>query len=144
MRKAISTLLATALISASALYLTASPVLAEEVLYCVDTKSAGLVWNNKGEASVSAFDPDRWTIKVVSETERVITRIGDTAGRSDTYTCKRPYLAPLKNTIVCDDDYGDTPWIFHRNTYIRAFLSGPPAGGGDPNSLVAYGTCTKW
>jgi hypothetical protein len=123
-----------------ALCLTASPVLAEEVLYCVDTQVVGFVWDKSGEASVIKFRPIRYTIKV-SETERVITRmVSVTAGNPTVYKCKRPFTSSQE--LACDDGSGMQPWVFHRNTYTRSFLYGPP--GGDPNISVAYGTCTKF
>src|SRR5262245_60014154 len=106
MRKALSTILVTPLLSASALYLnlTASPVLAEEVLYCVDTQAVGFVWDN-GNVRRRAFTQER---------------------------------------IICAESTSFEPWAFYRNTYTRAFLAGPPAGGTDPNTWIAYGTCTKF
>jgi hypothetical protein len=41
-------------------------VLAEEVLYCVDKAAIGFKWNRNGEASRAQFEPNRYTIKVVS------------------------------------------------------------------------------
>jgi hypothetical protein len=65
----------------------ASPVLAEEVLYCVDTEMVGFAWDKAGQARQARFKPDRFTVKLVSDTERIITRmVGHTAGSSRTYT----------------------------------------------------------
>jgi hypothetical protein len=122
-----------------------SPTLAEEVLYCVDTQAVGFTWDKRGQASVSKFVPERFTIKIVTETERVITRMtGDTPGWSIVFTCKRPYPTQTPEQIACDERRSQMPWVFHRNTYLRAILMGPPGGGSDPNSQVAYGTCTKF
>jgi hypothetical protein len=51
----------------------ASPVLAEEVLDCTDTAVVGFKWDNKGVASPIGFEPNRYTIKVVSDSKRLIT-----------------------------------------------------------------------
>jgi hypothetical protein len=123
-------------------FFTASPVLAEEVLYCVDTAVAGFKWDKSGQASVAEFKPGRFTIKIVSVTERIVTPMeGDIAGRSRPIACSGP--SPFGETACDDEDYG-RPWLFYRNTYTRAFLSGPPAGGDDPNIWIAYGICTKF
>jgi hypothetical protein len=118
-------------------------VLAEEVLHCVDTDVVGFEWDKRNAASVRKARPDHWTIKVVSETERVITRTtGDTAGSSHVYKCKRPFTSSQE--LACDEESGMHPWVFHRNTYTHAFLYGPPVGGGDQNISMGYGTCTKF
>jgi len=117
----------------------ASPVLAEEVLYCTDTAATGFAWQN-GQASPSLFNPERFTIKVTSDTERVITRmVGDTAGRSLRYRCRHAF-----EQLACDPGDGALPWLFAGNAYTRAFLAGPPVGGGDQNIWIAYGICTKF
>jgi len=121
-----------------------SSVLAEEVFFCVDTAVSGFSWE-RGDAKPSKFTPERHTIKVVSDTERLILRMGDPSESPAQYECKRPYaIEAKKEEILCDDGYGEVPWIFYKNTYVRAFLAGPPSGGRDPNILVAYGTCTKF
>ena len=120
---------------------TASPVLAEQMLYCTDTDATGFSWPQKGKPRTAKFNPERHTIKVVSDTERIITRmVGDTAGSTDRYTCQ----LYLDRAISCNDGSGNRPWVFYRNTYSRAFLGGPPAGGGDQNTSIAYGICTKF
>jgi hypothetical protein len=146
----------------------ASPVLAEEVLHCVDTQVVGFVWDKppgtrttrgtwrrqarpgparrreRAEA-VREGEPERYTIKIVSGAERIITRtVGDTAGSSHVYKCKQSSPLTSPEDLACDEGTGMAPWVFHRNTYTRAFLYGPPAGGGDPNIYIAYGTCTKF
>jgi len=71
-----------------ALCLAASPVLAQEVPYCVDTDAVGFRWK-EGRASSGKFAPDRYTIKLVSPTQRIMTRmVGDTAGVPQRYTCR--------------------------------------------------------
>src|SRR5262249_41120617 len=65
---------------------TASLALAEDVLYCVDTDLTGFKWDNKGSVRTANFVAQRYTVKVVSDTERLITRmLGDTAGSTDRY-----------------------------------------------------------
>jgi hypothetical protein len=123
-----------------ALWCTTSPVLAEEVMDCVDTQSVGFVWDKAGKVRQRRFTEDRH--EVLSDTQRIITpTVGDTAGYSVWYICHTAYE---EGEIACDDASGTVPWLFHRNTYTRAFLFGPPGGGGDPNIGVAYGTCTKF
>ena len=56
-----------------ALWCITSPVLAEQVLYCVDTAVTGFKWSERGKASVSKFSAERFTVKVVSDTARIIT-----------------------------------------------------------------------
>jgi hypothetical protein len=130
---------------AIALCLTASPVLAEEVLYCVDNQAVGFKWDEAGTVRTGSFTVERYTVKLLSDTQRIITRmVGDTAGESTSYTCRRPYPHAQKERITCDDGSGTEPWLFNRNKYTRVFLAGPPVGGTDPNIMVVYGTCTKF
>jgi hypothetical protein len=113
-------------------FVTVSSVLADEVLYCSDTAATGFVWE-AGSAKSVIFNPERFTIKVRSDTRRVI---GD-----NIYTCR------VENELgrtACEAALSGWPWIFHGNTYTRAFLLGPPAGSGDLNIAIAYGTCTKF
>jgi len=126
-----------------ALCFMATSVLADEVLYCTDTAASGFQWGKNRAASPrqGSFNEERFTIKVVTETERIITRmVDDTAESSSKYECS---LYP-DGQIVCSDVTGERPWVFYKNTYTRTFLAGPPAGGADPNIMVAYGTCTKF
>jgi hypothetical protein len=122
----------------------ASPLLADEVLYCTDTAATGFKWDKSGVASAkpTLFNELRFIIKVVSDRERIIApMIGDTAGISSSYACVTSF-----ETTECEwnGGAGAEPWIFHGNTYTHAFLAGPPAGGGDPNIYLSYGTCTKF
>jgi len=124
-----------------AVVLAGSPAMAEEDLYCVDTQAVGFKWDNGRQVWQSAFREDRFTVKVVSDTQRIITKmVGDTAGFSRWYTCSSTW----SRGIACNDGAGDMPWVFYRDTYTRAFLAGPPAGGTDQNIWIAYGTCTKF
>jgi hypothetical protein len=121
---------------------TVSPLLADEVLYCTDTASTGFKWDKEGDAArPTRFELQRFTIKVISDTQRTITpMIGDTAGNPFSYSC-----ITIKGRMECEfGGAGSVPWTFHGNTYVRAFLAGPPIGGGDPNIYIAYGTCTKF
>jgi hypothetical protein len=75
---------------------TASSVLADEVLYCTDTAATGYLWDQGKAASVTrtVFTEQRFTIKVVSASGRIITSmIGDTAGH-DTTTEKTKSTEP--------------------------------------------------
>src|SRR6478672_10313852 len=113
---------------------TVAPALAEQVLYCVDTDAVGFFWNtDTSQARRMPFKVDRYTVKVLSETARIMTRmVGDTAGRQEVYTCK--LFAPGR--IACDRGDGIEPWLFSGNTYTRAYLAGPPAGGTDKNISI--------
>jgi hypothetical protein len=124
---------------------TASLAMAEEVLYCVETDAAGFKWDNQGHATQRSFTLDRFTVKITSETERIITPMaGDIAGKADQYECK-PVLSD-KDQIICQEVIGGLiPLIFYHNTtFAKAFLAGPPAGGTDQNLVISYGTCTKF
>ena len=119
-----------------------APALAQQVLYCVDTQAVGFVWDKTGQVRQVPFKEDRFTVNVLSDTHRSITRTtGDSAGWKKLYACKASWP---EGRIVCDDGEGDVPWVFYRNTYTRAFLAGPPAGGIDQNIWMAYGTCTRF
>jgi hypothetical protein len=142
-------ILRAAICSVVSLCFTASLAMADEVLYCVETNVAGFIWDNQGDATQTAFNPKRYTIKIASETERTIApTTGGTAGKADQYECK-PVFSD-KDQITCRDVVGGLePWTFYHNTtFARAFLAGPPAGpfGGrtDKNIYISYGTCTKF
>jgi hypothetical protein len=119
-----------------ALCITATSVLADEVLYCTDTAETGFQWDKNGATRHGLFKGERFTIKVISETERSIARmVGITEALP--YVChglpwQKP--PPRDGPITCVDISGDEPWVFYKNNYVRAFLAGPPAGGGDPKA----------
>jgi hypothetical protein len=125
---------------------TASLAMADEVLYCTDTHATGFRWDQAGNANSARFNEERYTMKVISDTERVISDMsGSTAGRSHSFTCHASALT--QDQIICDDEDGGYRWVFYRNNYTHAFLQGPPVG--PPNSMdqniwVAYGTCTRF
>ncbi len=134
---------------AAVIVMLAAPAWAEEVLYCTETKKTGFLWDKGSiEGKRTNFKPDRYIVKIISETERVITpSTGDITGDSLKYTCRRPWLTlRLRKQIVCDDEdgLGYQPWIFYDNTFMRALLTGLPTGGGDPNATISYGTCVKY
>jgi hypothetical protein len=68
----------------------ASPVLAEEALYCVDTAATGFKWDEQRRASPAMFKEQRFTVRIESETKRTIT---ETTGleRVMSYECKQRY-----------------------------------------------------
>ena len=79
---------------------TTSLAMAEEVLYCVETDVAGFAWDNQGHVTHRTFDPARFTIKITSETERIITQTtGDTAGSSNQYECKPVFPIRIKSHV---------------------------------------------
>ena len=137
-------ILRTAILGAMALWFTASLAMADEVLYCTDTAGVGFVWDEAGRAVAKPFTEDRFTVKVISDTQRVIARmVGDTAGTSNIYMCR----GSPEGQINCDDAAGYRPWAFYKNTYTRAFLAGPPAGppgSMDQNIWISYGTCARF
>src|SRR6516225_4454760 len=86
-------ILRTAMLGAMVLC-SASLAMADEVLYCTDTDGIGFKWDNTGKVSSGKFNQDRFTVKVISDTQRVIARmVGDTAGTSSLYTCARTPLS---------------------------------------------------
>jgi hypothetical protein len=105
-------------------------------LYCTDTAATGFAWKGQ-EAQQANFKPDRYTVKIVSETQRIITRMaGDTAGRAENFQCERLVYGAAQK-IACTRY--DTPWVFTGLTYVRALLSRD-----DGNIVVAYGACAKF
>ena len=118
----------------------ASPVLAEEMLYCTDTAASGYVWDNRGEAKPMELPPQRYTIKMVSGTERLITQIaGGPSPKQVQYECQQ-----LNEVIACQSVLSAASRRLYRNTYPRASLGGPPGGSAEANIAIAYGTCTKF
>ncbi len=141
---------------ALAIACVASPVLAEDVLYCTDTAVVGFKWDKDGQASMTRFVDHRFTIKIIPAKPkngqpfedgihfRLFTEKRIVSGGELTSTMEMECQPSLGATVVCEED-GSLPWAFSKkNTYTRAFLGGPPAGGGDPDILIAYGTCTKF
>ena len=131
------------IILAALMVLIAAPVGAEEVLYCTDTKANGFVWDEKEKSKPTTFRPQRFTMKVISTTTRVIKF--QTKEKSYTYKCKKH---DVFGSVHCVDELSNLlePFIFGSKGYVRAFLNGKVLGGkfGDPNILVAYGTCAKF
>jgi hypothetical protein len=115
----------------------ASPVIAEERLYCVDTAVTGFKWD-QGSAVQTNFTLHRFTI-TVSDFGPVITDIGE--AEQIFLTCKEP-LTLLNERAMCDDAYASS-WIFFRGAYTRSYLTGPTVDGYRTSIVVAYGTCTK-
>ena len=129
---------------------------AEEVLYCMEKDSTGFYWNKRAtEGERTGFKLSRYIVNIISETKRTITpTAGDEKGSSRGYSCRRPdawrsssydeKLRNLSRRIECSTDWAGPTWIFHDDTFVRAFLSGPPAGGADPKIVISYGTCAKF
>ncbi len=131
-----------------AAFLLALPAQSQEnepqVLYCVDEGVTGFEWDDKGDPQSANFKPRRFTVRVISETERWISQQGE----------KHEYV------FTCDKDPGGRahcrqdsdnlmdPIIFGLKGYARAYLAGPPILKDDPRTnpgiIVAYGTCTKF
>jgi hypothetical protein len=124
------------------LFFSASQVLAEELLYCTDTAIVGFMWDKKGEAKSTEFNSERHTVKVLSDSERLITRMqgGPTGAKPDQFKCTQ-----ADNLVTCQGILPVNVWHFYPDAYTRAYLyGGPPASGRNPNIWVAYGTCTKF
>ena len=126
----------------------AAPAWAEEVLYCAETDSNGFYWEEgSSEGKRTGFKPKRYIVNIISESRRNISpMIGDTKGSTSRYTCRR-YDPDIPRQVVCNSILGLTPWIFHDNTFVRAFLPGPPTappGKADNNVIISYGTCVKY
>ena len=132
------------------LCITASPVFAEDVLYCTDTAIVGVKWDQNGRATITRFtNLGRFTVRIVrSPAEKLQEGV-----HFRLYSEKRIVSDGRSNMemecmlslggLVCEDD-ASIPWTFGpNNTYARAFLAGPPAGAQDPNIFIAHGTCTK-
>jgi hypothetical protein len=143
-------ILRTAIISAMALWFSASLLVADEVLHCTDTAVTGFKWDNAGKANLMKFDAFRFTVKVISDIRRAITRtVGDNVGISHTYACVRiPFRRESQDDqIICNRVNGQDQWIFYKNNYTHAFLAGPSVGPPnlmDQNIWIAYGTCARF
>ena len=142
-------------IIAAAIGMFSATAWGEEVLYCTEKDSTGFYWiKGATEGEWTGFKPSCNIVNIISETKRAITpTTGDVKGSSRGYSCHRPEawrstsydeeLRSLSRRIVCDTGRADPTWIFHDDTFVRALLSGPPAGGADPKIVVSYGTCAK-
>jgi hypothetical protein len=85
------------------------------------------------------FNERRFTVKVISETKRVISK----GGYETAYTCHKD----TDRLYNCRETSGfnTSPIIFGPKGFTRATLLGTPLGKNtDPNIYVAYGTCTKF
>ena len=128
-----------------ALCFLASPVLAEEVLHCIDTENTGFHWEG-GHASKTNFELSRFFVKIgpaegairlLSENDRLITQAseGVLQHKSAEYRCEK--ISGM-GSIVCNDKAANgMPWLFGSNGhYVRAYLLGGPAGPLDPKLAV--------
>ena len=129
------------IIPAIVVLLVSGPAWAEEVLYCTDTDVNGFMWEN-GKAKPSTFNGTRFTVKVISETQRFIKWKGFTEPID--YTCRKE-KGQSGTRSHCNASLGIIYWpiIFNGNTYVRSYLFGEHIGGGK-NAFVAYGTCAKF
>ena len=92
-----------AIIAVLAALLLASTASAEEVLFCADEGATGFVWDHKGNVQSTEFIKRRHTIRVVSESERWISKQG---------------FSPIKYT--CTNEKG---LYFCRDAFWRLFLT---------------------
>jgi hypothetical protein len=125
---------------------TASLAMADDVLYCADTEDTGFSWDDTGKGVATKFNPHRFTVKVISDTERVISDMNE-YHPPDTYTCRSTVFG--NGQIACDSGLirGFDPWVFYKNNYTHAFLGGPlvgPPNKMEQNIMIAYGTCTHF
>jgi hypothetical protein len=122
--------------------LIATPALAEEVLYCTDTDANGFMWDAEGNGERTGFQPQRFTVKVISETERKFQyQHWPTPGP---YRCTKVQGIP-GGLLSCVGILGDALWPinFRGNSYVRAAIIGAPTLPSDA-TYVAYGTCAKF
>lgn len=116
--------------------------LAEEVLYCTDTDANGFRFgeNTNVKAQLQHFIPQRFTVKIISETERLV-RTPDWP-EPIKYKCFKRVDA---FSCVESDGVAFAPINFGPNGYTRAkLLSKPIFDDAVPDMYVAYGTCTKF
>ena len=141
MRVSITALLAVMAISA--------PALAGEAYRCADTKTVGLVWNEKlaipgGE--LTNFVPNSYVVTVVSKTKRTVA---DATGayKDDPLklTCRTVADPRFPDLLTCRDSGGLYVWAFNGPHYTRASIFGPPLRTQvhNNNLVVAHGTCAK-
>lgn len=118
----------------------AGPAWAEETLNCVDKASNGFQWKD-GKAKRSGFKPERFTVRVVSDSVRILKPPGTSTPRK--YECKKLLVSP--HILECWDTQNPTfnPIIFQGDRFARVSNFSEHVGG-DPGMLVAYGTCTKF
>ena len=129
-----------AVVAAVVFYLTATPVHANEVLYCADTQVLGFLWGQNGVAQ-SSFNGQRFTIKVLWETDR-----GGHDDERKNAISLGVFAQSLSRTPRVTHFLGVEPWVFYKNTCSWAFLAAPAMGPdkSDLNIAVGYGTCTKF
>jgi len=133
-----------AVLLAAALAALAGPTSAEErVLYCIDTSITGFVWQEgQTEGQYTNFKPDRYVVKVLSETKRTITKVtGPTI--TWTITCREVGAYETK-LFACNSDFYTSPWVFRGDKFfVHADMYGPPVSDGDEANIgISYGTCT--
>ena len=68
------------------------PAWSEEVLFCTETASTGFIWEKgSAEGRQTGYRPSRYIVKILSETERTITKpTGDLPGDTWSYACHSP------------------------------------------------------
>jgi hypothetical protein len=122
------------------LCLATAPVLADQVLYCVDTDVAGFIWDKSGAASLRKFTTSRYIVKMEPATEyglkqsRVIT---DTTwgvlGHSLQYKSRANLLGPSDvagipdislSPLVCDEPTGTEYFFRATHTHTPSFKEG--------------------
>jgi hypothetical protein len=114
------------------------PAWAEETLFCVDTDANGFEWKD-GKNKRTGYTPQRFTVRVVSKTERWIKF--SPMPKAIRYNCRHR----VAGTFYCNlsSNTAILPIIFEGNRFERVKNGGEHVGGyGD--LYVAYGTCTKF
>jgi len=134
-----------ALLVAALVALAGSALAEERVLYCTETDSAGFKWEEgQTEGRVTRFIANRYIVRVLSETTRVITpTTGPEKGSPDGLTCSTPLPSVFPERFWCISRLGTAPWLFNGNNFVHAFMLGTPVAG-DPSIWVSYGTCTEF
>ncbi len=129
-------------IIAAVIVMLSAPAWGEEVLHCTETDNNGFTWKKgSSEGKPTSFKSRRFIVKIISDTKRTIHLFGSPKLPSAgvwirNYKCRRPY-GPSSSAILCNDRNGVSPWLFDNDTFVRAFLLGPPI-------VIAYGTCVKY
>ena len=117
--------------------------LAENVYYCTDAESAGIVWDKKssdGDSALSPFNGQGYVMKVISKKRRNVTiTTGELKGHTKHLTCRVAWRHE-PTWFTCTERTGSVAWAFKGSKYTRANLA--PLGG-DNNIYVSHGTCVK-
>ena len=117
-------------------FVLAAQARAEEVLYCTEKDANGFSWK-PGQSDRTAFKPERFIVKILTEKTRMV-KLPRSA--SEPYDCYKS----VQGHLICSARFFPTePIMFKGDRFTRASLYSRHLGG-DLNLFVAYGTCTKF